>query len=62
MPIFEYRCPCCGRVFEKPVQRPGKAAAPECPRCGRAGAEPILSATAAPPGGVCCAPKAAKAG
>jgi putative FmdB family regulatory protein len=33
MPIYEYKCPECGRVFE--VTRPfAVTSPPECPTCG----------------------------
>ncbi|MDD5557201.1 MAG: zinc ribbon domain-containing protein [bacterium] len=33
MPIFEYRCAKCDRVFEALARRAGDAA-PPCPQCG----------------------------
>lgn len=41
MPIYEYRCPTCGQIFERLVRL--GAAAPPCPFCGAAGAERLVS-------------------
>ncbi len=43
MPIFEYRCGHCGRVFEALVRRPEREATPACPGCGKGEAERLLS-------------------
>lgn len=42
MPLYEYRCGCCGRTFERLVRRPGEEAEAPCPACG-ADARKILS-------------------
>jgi putative FmdB family regulatory protein len=43
MPLFEYRCQGCGRVFEVFTQRRELGAAPTCPACGKTEAERVLS-------------------
>lgn len=45
MPIYEYRCPACGHLFERLV-RIGVAAPPPCPACGAAEARRLVSAIA----------------
>lgn len=52
MPIYEYRCPGCGQVFEKLVHM--GAGAPPCPSCGAPGAERLVSLIARAAGA--CAP------
>ena len=56
MPIFEYRCAACSAVFEHLHGRAGEAA-PQCPRCGAASVDRVLSvfavtrpSTTTPPG------------
>lgn len=44
MPIYEYQCPQCGKVFEDWVQLSDAAATRPCPGCGAA-ARHILSNT-----------------
>lgn len=34
MPIFEYACPECRRIFQFLARRPKPARKPECPQCG----------------------------
>lgn len=46
MPIYEYRCTACGEQFEK-IQKISDDALRDCPHCGQAALEKILS-----PGGV----------
>lgn len=41
MPIYEYRCPSCGHQFEKLVKM--NAAPPECPECGQAEVDKLVS-------------------
>jgi len=48
MPIFEYRCRKCGRRFEAIVRN---GAAPQCPSCGGARLEKLLSTFAVAGGG-----------
>ncbi|MCM0754569.1 zinc ribbon domain-containing protein [Desulfovibrio aminophilus] len=43
MPIFEFRCRSCGRVFEE--LQLSASEAPACPGCGAADAERLLSAS-----------------
>ena len=45
MPLFDFRCPSCGHVFETLVraQDPAPAA---CPSCGKAGLERLLASFA----------------
>lgn len=38
MPIYEYECPACGRVFSE-LQPSGATSAPPCPHCGSAAAQ-----------------------
>jgi putative FmdB family regulatory protein len=42
MPIYEYRCQCCGHEFEK-IQRLSDRPIRKCPECG-GGTEKLLSA------------------
>lgn len=41
MPIYEYRCPDCDEQFEKLVKI--SAPKPECPKCGSADAQKLVS-------------------
>ncbi len=43
MPIFEYRCPRCGHVFEHLWRGPEKREDLHCPRCGAAPVEKRVS-------------------
>lgn len=43
MPLFEYQCKNCGRVFEVFTQRRKPAGQPKCRACGKADAERVLS-------------------
>ena len=59
MPIYEYRCSTCGKRFEILVSS-GNRSTPQCPHCGAAAAERLLStfavgkaATPAPGVGPC---------
>ncbi len=45
MPLYEYRCPRCGRQFEELVAV--AAESPACPDCGSEGAVRLMSAAAA---------------
>ena len=47
MPLFEYQCKTCGKVFDVFTQRREPTARPKCPACGKANAERILSAFSA---------------
>lgn len=42
MPIYEYRCPGCGRRFSLLVRQPA-AAPPSCPACGSQGVVRLFS-------------------
>ncbi|MFO7651846.1 MAG: zinc ribbon domain-containing protein [bacterium] len=60
MPIYEYRCAGCGRVFENLRERAAADSPAPCPGCGKP-AERILSAPAGirmgtghQPGSTCC--------
>ncbi|MDZ7373028.1 MAG: zinc ribbon domain-containing protein [candidate division KSB1 bacterium] len=44
MPIYEYRCPHCGEVFERFVRSVYSQEPVRCPRCGNEETERILSA------------------
>jgi putative FmdB family regulatory protein len=46
MPIFEYLCPTCNRIFSFLSLKPGAAAAPVCPRCGGTGLTRVPSSFA----------------
>jgi putative FmdB family regulatory protein len=50
MPMFEYRCQCCGERFERLVRTPigdrGGQPAVVCPRCQSEQVERLLSAFA----------------
>jgi putative FmdB family regulatory protein len=43
MPLYEYRCKDCDRVFEKLVPLSSAAASQECPECGGEDARRLLS-------------------
>jgi len=49
MPIYEYHCNACGREFEELVM--GKDAAVQCPACGSAKTEKLMSRCRARVGG-----------
>lgn len=44
MPIFEYRCPECGHVFEVLIRGAAGSKADTCPQCGSSEVERLLSA------------------
>lgn len=54
MPMYEYRCRACDRVFEalRPLGDSGKDL--ECPACGERAPEKILSVFASPAGSGGC--------
>jgi|YelNatPaOPRAMG01_1025707.scaffolds.fasta_scaffold00123_19 putative FmdB family regulatory protein len=43
MPIYEYRCPDCGEVFELFLRSHSSTEPIRCPRCGSTAPERILS-------------------
>jgi putative FmdB family regulatory protein len=43
MPLFEYECKTCGKIFEVFVQRRDPSTLPNCPECGTADVEHIFS-------------------
>ena len=43
MPLFEYQCMNCGKVFEVFTQRRELSSAPKCPACGKTDVERLLS-------------------
>ena len=43
MPLFEYRCLDCAKIFEVFTQRRELSAAPKCPQCGKTEVERVLS-------------------
>ena len=45
MPIFEYLCLSCGKLFEK-LQKSAEEKAPDCPACGSAEVKRELSSFA----------------
>jgi putative FmdB family regulatory protein len=67
MPVYEYRCPACARLFEKLVSYSQADRDAECPACGEragkvlstfaaigAGSSSVAAESAAPAGGGCC--------
>ncbi|MBF0481535.1 MAG: zinc ribbon domain-containing protein [Desulfovibrionaceae bacterium] len=46
MPIYEYQCRGCAKIFEE-ITPAACAAAPECPGCGSKKTQRCISATAA---------------
>lgn len=59
MPIYEYRCPQCGRVIEI-LERGTKDVVPACPDCSNTNLERLISTPylvrreSAPSGKTCC--------
>lgn len=47
LPVYEYRCLGCERVFEVFKQRVDPRVLPICPGCGKANAQRIMSSFAA---------------
>ncbi len=43
MPLYEYRCPKCGELFEKLVRASEADRSVCCPKCGEEGAERRVS-------------------
>lgn len=63
MPIYEYRCGKCGHTFEKLIRGMTEETEPQCPNCGEAKVERIVSlfgrvgsVESIPSGGGGCAP------
>jgi putative FmdB family regulatory protein len=54
VPIFEYHCQSCGKVFERFTQRTSTEP-PACPACGKPEVERVLSAFAGRVTGSGCA-------
>jgi|GEM_PF-331999 len=52
MPLFEYQCQACGKVFEVLTQRRNLSALPKCPECGGSEVERLFSAFSATSGEV----------
>ena len=50
MPIFEYKCQDCSKRFEELILN-SKQAEPDCPECGGADVERLISTFAAKAGG-----------
>ena len=44
MPIYEYRCRSCDRLFEELIRRAADSESVVCPGCGRPQPERLLSA------------------
>jgi putative FmdB family regulatory protein len=61
MPLFEYTCPNCGRIFEKLVLT-RKQEPPECPNCGWKKVEQMFSAFATASGTRSASPVCAPSG
>ena len=53
MPLYEYQCPDCGRVFEVFTQRLKSSIIPSCPGCGQTNVERLLSPFAGKASGDC---------
>jgi putative FmdB family regulatory protein len=51
MPIFEFKCPKCGKEFDNLVM-PGKEVIAECPDCGNKKCEKLLSCGNVRPNGI----------
>ena len=49
MPLFEYQCGDCGKIFEVFTQRRELSAAPKCPVCGKTHVQRVLSAFSGTP-------------
>ncbi|MDI6710591.1 MAG: zinc ribbon domain-containing protein [Thermoanaerobacterales bacterium] len=47
MPIYEFRCPACGKRFEKLCALGDDTKSIHCPECGAAGPQRLLSTFAA---------------
>nr|HID58334.1 zinc ribbon domain-containing protein [Desulfobacterales bacterium] len=47
MPIYEYQCKTCGKVFEQFTWRMDKDADVTCPHCKNAGCQRVLSSCSA---------------
>ena len=43
MPIYEFRCPGCGELFEKLVFSSSGDTTPTCPKCGQEDTTRVLS-------------------
>jgi putative FmdB family regulatory protein len=59
MPIYEYKCPSCGRVTEVLVQGFFSPQAPSCPDCGnvmerRLSSLSMVAERSSHPGRTCC--------
>ncbi|MBN1419633.1 MAG: zinc ribbon domain-containing protein [Planctomycetes bacterium] len=48
MPIYEYLCEDCNRIFNFLVRSTASAKAPACPKCGKPGLRKLMSRFAAP--------------
>ena len=61
MPIYEYRCEGCGKVFEKIQRSDQSGEAVTCPSCGGTKTEKVLSSFSCSKGsaerGSSCGPK-----
>ena len=44
MPIYEFRCPSCGHVFEDLIFRRSDVEEVECPECGAQRVDQLMSA------------------
>lgn len=51
MPIYEFKCPECGKEFDELVM-PGKDAKADCPECGQKDCEKLLSIGNVRPNGI----------
>ncbi len=55
MPLYEYRCACCGQTFEK-LLRMGSSDLPPCPHCGATEVKRLISTIARTGGTSDCGP------
>ena len=51
MPLYEYKCGSCSRVFEAYKRLSDDASAERCPACGEEGVRMGISLVSAKPGG-----------
>jgi putative FmdB family regulatory protein len=51
MPLYEYECQDCGRIFEVFTQLREVWATPKCPECGKVNVERVLSSFSGTSGG-----------
>jgi putative FmdB family regulatory protein len=62
MPIFEYRCSACGHKFEDVKVHEQADQVGDCPKCGKAKVERVMSAFSCGCGGASSSPLGSGAG